>query len=288
MNQGTSAAAVDEFIRSQRLMLLRRYGHSIDQSQRALDRWDARWVNTHLEGVPTLSDSDIDRLVGVARAESSVLGKAILGPRLRAAVARILAPMQERVKSTHRWFTRAVSEDAGQHALDLLGLNDTWDWEPRSAADKLVSAKGSKAIEGLYGKHVDRLTKIVQDATQRRSPLSSSELRRVIREEWENLTRDQAELIARTESAHMWEATSYLAWLGNGVTEFDWIVAVGPSVAEGSVCSRCLAIAARNPWTADRVPLPPRHPLCRCALVPSLAAGFVLPGVVWTGGPRPA
>jgi len=279
-------AAVGQFIDSQRAMVLQRYGHAVDRSQRALDRWDARWAESLTGDVPTASDGDLERLLALARADSRALSKAFFGPRLRAGVEKLLSPMRGRVRRTQDWYSRRVSEDAGQHALDVLGINRPWSWGEESAIERLESARGSKAIEDLYGDHVDRLTKIIERESRDRSAKSDRELADRIQEEWSGIVRWKAEQIARTESAHMWEATNFVAYVANGVTEFDWLVATGPGVEPGSVCTRCLSIATLNPYTAEKAPLPPRHPLCRCTLVPALGQQWRAPSEPWTGGSK--
>lgn len=238
------------------------------------------------DDLPSPSDGDIDRLLAVAR--RGALKKALLG-QLRDAVASFVGDVRGGLEQTHRWFSREISEDAGQHALELLGSQERFRWESDSAPETMFSARGSDVIERLYGDHVDRLTEIVQRAADRRRPMPAGELRKMIREEWDGLRKHQVERIARTETAAIWELSNLYTLLSNGVDQFDWIVATGPSVGPPTterVCTRCLRASIGSPYAAADVPIPPRHPNCRCTLVPATNARWAVPDQVWAGSGR--
>lgn len=52
-----------------------------------------------------------------------------------------------------------------------------------------------------------------------------------------------------------------------GVTSVEFITAGGTRV-----CPICLAVEANNPYSLIEVPAPPRHPYCRCSLIPAASS----------------
>jgi len=52
-----------------------------------------------------------------------------------------------------------------------------------------------------------------------------------------------------------------------GVTSCEFITAGGTRV-----CSICLAVEANNPYSLIEAPAPPRHPYCRCSLIPAASS----------------
>lgn len=179
-----------------------------------------------------------------------------------------------------------TGELAGQFTLDALGINKTFAWaNPRNMARAVYEVRGSKIVQNAHGAHLDELTKIIERATDPTTPRTIGQVTKEIRERWDGLTRWQAERIARTETAAVYNTTAMNAMRANGVESFRSIVATGPSigVTSGAVCPICVDFAANSPWPADSVPeWPPLHPSCRCVMVP--AEDFLPPAEPWAGG----
>lgn len=181
-------------------------------------------------------------------------------------------------------------EDSGQSSLDALGVNETFAWaSARDFTRDGFAVRGSKIIQSAYGTHVDRLAKLVAVKTNPANPTTIRQLTGEIKKEWSAITKSQATVIARTESAHVWETTNFNALSLNGVEDVDWLIASGPSIGVrvGPVCEQCLALAALSPYEVQRMDeIPPAHPNCRCTLVPILGPEWLPPAEPWTGSER--
>lgn len=236
---------------------------------------------------------DLDLIVAAAAEEHAALEKSVLGA-IRRALESIFGRgrgFTARAMNGYTELALETSEDAGQHTLDALGLNSTFRWtNPREIARDQFAVRGSKVIQNAYGFHLDKLQEIILAATDPANPQSQDRIRREIQDEWDQLTRQQVERIARTESAAVWETTNYNTARANDVTMFDWLVAKGPSIGPPRslpVCLRCLSMAANGPYEAGSFDLPPKHPHCRCSAIPALADDWLPPAVTWSGGPNP-
>jgi hypothetical protein len=158
--------------------------------------------------------------------------------------------------------------------------------------DRMFAVRGSKILQHAHGSHLRRLAEIIADATDPARPKTQSQIRKQIREEWPRATASQVARIARTESANVWENTNYNVARANGVQEFDWIVAHGPSIGPPKsypVCPLCIERATSGPYLASdpNWSIPPRHPNCRCTMVPKLEGDWLPPATTWSGGPNP-
>lgn len=186
---------------------------------------------------------------------------------------------------------------AGQSALEHMGLNKTFAWaNPRTMANDLFAVRGSKVIQNLYGTHMADLSKMILEATDPRSPKTVQQVKQQIQERWPQLKSWQAARIARTETAAVWTTTAVNAYAANGITEFESLIAQGPSIPEpGKVDAQTGArgACAECVWKAQAVhsifdDLPPWHPNCRCEAVPVLEDRFgdpwLPPDEPWTGG----
>jgi len=166
----------------------------------------------------------------------------------------------------------ATGEAAGQYTLDALGIDKTFNWaHPRNMGRDLYSVRGSKIIQLAHGSHVDELAKIIHTATDPLRPLTIQQMTSEIQERWSGLEKWQAERIARTESAAVWENMNYNTMRANGVESFDNLVASGPSIGVDveDACDYCQEMGAGSPWHPDDLgDMPPYHPNCRCTLVP--------------------
>lgn len=180
------------------------------------------------------------------------------------------------------------SQQAGQAALEHLGLHQTFEWaHPRAMAQDTYAVRGSKVIQNMYGDHLNALTKIITEATDPRHPLTISQVKARIAERWPDLQAHQVERIARTETAAVWTTTAMNAYRANGITQFDSLIADGPSIGVQSEdpCDECVSAAEEVHSVDDD--LPPWHPNCRCEAVPVLedAEGnqWLPPDEPWTG-----
>lgn len=219
-------------------------------------------------------------------------------PPTRASVAEALAAglsaesLVQGAVISYLGMALTTSQDAGQFALDRLGLDRTFAWaNPRSMARDLFAVRGSKVIQNLYGAHVNELSKLIIDATDPRKPQTLAEVRAAIKERWPELRAYQVARIARTETAAVWTATAVNAYRANGIALGESIIAHGPSIDQGTVagaCPICIEAAAAGPYNLGGNELPPWHPNCRCEVVPILEDSegnpWLPPDEPWTGG----
>ena len=158
----------------------------------------------------------------------------------------------------------ATGEAAGQYTLDALGIDKTFNWaHPRNMGRDLYSVRGSKIIQLAHGTHVDELAKIIHTATDPLRPLTIQQMTTEISERWGGLEKWQAERIARTESAAVWENMNYNTMRANGVESFDNLIASGPSIGVDveDACDYCQEMGAGSPWYPDDLgDMPPYHP----------------------------
>lgn len=278
-----------------RALARRKFGMVFDRADRTRDRWDSRWIRelTPIWPKPEYG-ADIDALVAAGQEEWSRVEKGPYWDAIRLAARKIFGrvkPFAEGSNDKYLELARDTSEDAGQHVLDTLGLNTTFRWTTQEDLPRnLFAVRGSKVIQVAYGNHLDDLRQIVLDATNPQEPKTQNQIRREITEKWDELSRSQVERISRTESAAVWESMNYNTARANEVQEFDWLVAHGPSIGGAKslpVCKRCLRMAAGGPYKAGAVELPPKHPHCRCTLIPRLADDWLPPREPWTGDVPP-
>jgi hypothetical protein len=179
---------------------------------------------------------------------------------------------------------------AGQVSLEHLGLGKTWSWAtPRTVANDMFGVRGSKVVQNMYGDHLNRLTKIITEATDPRHPKNIAQVKAAIKQEWPNLRRYEVDRIARTETGAVWMQTAANAYEANGISQFESIVATGPSIGIDSAgaCDYCVeASASVHDITSN---LPPWHPNCRCDIIPVLedpdtGEEWLPPDEPWTGG----
>lgn len=278
-----------EFEIVQRARIRAKHGGTFDSALRARDRWDDRWRSAFEPTLPEPRDwRPVARaaVANVEKARAPKLLEAVAGAvRAQIGSARDFA---KGAMAVYMSLAHDESEDAGQHSLDQLGLNKTFRWTGvRDMPRDLFAVRGSKVIQNLYGNHVDALRDMVVSATDPAHPKSSADLTRDIIERWPLLRKRQAERIARTETAAVWNTTTLNAMIANEVGWFDVSVAKGPAVAESPVCPTCLLIAARGPYVPQEVPTLPVHPFCRCAYVPALGKDWLPPAEPWAGNDPP-
>lgn len=278
------ALSVVQFVRA-----VERHGKTIDIGGRQLDRWECRWereLDRVWPGVPR----NVDPLIEAAAAERDEVEKAAHDTKLGRAVLRAIGGASQFVRGAFQVYMKLAedtSEDAGQHSLDLLGLNQTWRWaNPRDMARDLFSVRGSKIIQHAYGNHVEALRRMVVDATDPAKPKTQGQLRKEIKERWAGLRSRDVERIARTESATVWETTNLNVEKANGVEYVEWLIARGPSIGPPKsydVCKECLDKATGGPYQIDSIDPPPAHPNCRCTLIPSLEHDWLPPATTFNG-----
>lgn len=298
--------AAAAFSAVQRARILNRHGASYERMLRARDRWDPRWeaslgaVWPRPDGriVNDLATAGARAWAAEANTDGADVQKAIRPLRvlnaIGSAVRAILASPFEFVNgalAVYMSLATDTSEEAGQHSLDQLGLNETFRWTSvRDMPRDIFSVRGSKIIQHAYGNHIDRLRDIVIDATDPARPKTQAEVRRQISEEWSALNRSQVARIARTEVAAVWNTASVNAYAANEVAWYDWSVATGPSVGppkSEDVCPTCLRRAAGNPYPLQELPDLPAHPNCRCVIIPSLERDWLPPAEPWHGNNPP-
>lgn len=265
---------------------------------RARDRWFGRWEDWAEASLLDMQSSIDIEAVGSLLSDSHVekgLGRIILR-RLRALLSGATTDWQTGAVKAYVGMAMDMGEDAGQFALDAIGIDRDFAWaHPRAMAADLFAVRGSKVIQHAHGSHMDLLTAMVVRATRPEAPKSVDELVKEIREAWPGIAKYQARRIARTETAIIWETTNLNTMVANGITKFEWITATGPSIGppkSEAVCVVCHALAARSPWDVQtlvaRGGLPPAHPNCRCTLLPVLVRDdgtpWLPPKEPWAGG----
>jgi hypothetical protein len=280
---------------------LRKDGEDWKRSWRAQRRWERRFqapVELALEELRSEiltqvgTEEDLARMGMRARQQKNFLRKAEPRPfdaeefAGRIAGQLDLDALAAGAVNYYMGIALQAGEEAGQFTLDALGLGRTFEWaNPRSMANAIYATRGSKVIQSMHGTHINELAEIVGRATDPLRPMSVQEVAREIREKWAGLTRHQAAVIARTETAAVWQTTSLNAMAANGVGKFDSLIASGPSIGVHTepVCPICLEWAANGPWQlGNMVEHPPLHPSCRCVLVPT--DDWLPPDEPWTGG----
>lgn len=303
--------AAAKFILAQQSQARARYGLSVDKSLRTKKRWERRWEDALRPTWPSPAGVDLDPLIKAARRDWRRVPEdwKVLDPdrlekatvrdifRLFGRLAMALRSMfstQQGSQVVYLSLAEDTAEDSGQHSLDVLGLDQTWRWTTvRDLDPNVFAVRGSKVIQQAYGTHRSELAKIIIESTDPARPRTQGETRREIRKKWDLLTRSQVERIARTETANVWEDTNLATQVANGVEQFDWLIAKGPSIGPPTslpVCKDCLRMAAGGPYDLEHVVRPPKHPNCRCTLIPSLhrpAALWLPPAEPWHGAEPP-
>lgn len=91
---------------------------------------------------------------------------------------------------------------------------------------------------------------------------STYNIAKEITNEIKRIWKDQAELIAQTESIRVSAEISIWTYKDIWVTHYEILPAT-------TACPICKAKAAQNPyWIDDRSAMPPIHPRCRCSIIP--------------------
>ena len=271
---------------------------------RAKERWERRWLRWSIDlqaDLLTRSDIDAGVIAAMKTQKSRRFRKASNDDRQQQLIDDLIGRVSSGVDQT-AWVNGAATsyirmaldtgETAGQFSLDTLGINKTFAWaNPRNMGRDLYSVRGSKIVANMYDNHFSTLAQMIVDGTEPGSPQTIGEIVKQIREEWPNVTRYQAERIARTETAAVWENLNMNSMIANQVPGANVLVATGPSVGTITmpVCSTCSGIVKAGPWTpASRAPRPPFHPNCRCTLVAELeyedGRPWLPPADAWNGG----
>lgn len=265
---------------------------------RARERWIERTSHSFEQWLKPSNEVDLVPAIELAQDMWSKVGKARSGDPDPSRLDRLLRRIFGGIRAlagggvaVYLGLAREVSEESGQHTLDTLGLNQTFRWTtPRDMARDIHAVRGSKVLALAANEHLDRLRDIIIRATDPAKPKAMGEIVAEIEREWSVLRRWQAERIARTETAAVWETTNFNALYLNGVTQVDWVIASGPSIGPPKSyppCDDCVEIAAQNPWVVTDVELPPKHPNCRCTLVPVYDADWLPPAETWHGQDPP-
>lgn len=97
---------------------------------------------------------------------------------------------------------------------------------------------------------------------------SISELAEAIRKRGEIASVTRSEVIARTETAAAYSKGSILAYQESGVVEaIEWLATIDDQTSEGCRALNGTRAPLGKPF-ADGTKHPPRHPNCRCAIIP--------------------
>lgn len=266
---------------------------------RAREKWDARWRRTLAHYMlDQRSGVNVHKLAATGRGAwgAGLLRKAasVPNPEMVADELRTAVDQEQFVNgalAVYLGLSLDEGEDAGQFTLDALGLDETFSWATqRDFVRDPFSVRGSKILQQVYGTHIDRLAKMVTEVCNPAQPKTVNELVKEIKTEWTDVTTRQARVIARSESAAVWETTNFNAMNLNQVQDVEWIVATGPAIGTKTfpVCERCLRRATLGPYAlSDLDKIPPEHPNCRCTLVPKYDPEWLPPAEPWAGSETP-
>lgn len=177
--------------------------------------------------------------------------------------------------------TAAPMAEGGQHILDELDIAMTFD-EADPLAIEWLATNSKKAAWSITNTAYERLRKALMEAVA--AGESIPKIRERVRELFENISKVQAEMIARTETL---KATNRGVWLGmkqSGVVEGkQWLAAMDertcpsceemdgatmplddPFFEQGSV--HTIGGVEMN-FDYEEIMTPPIHPDCRCTLL---------------------
>ena len=158
-------------------------------------------------------------------------------------------------------------QGAAQKAVGMILVNEEFDDKqlapPAEAIDRLLEAE-SKAFATNWWNGLDQVTRerlrgAIRDNVQQ--GLSFTELTKSI----EPLFGEQRALrIASTETTRLFAKGAMLSYQQAGVKMVQWRSAMDPWV-----CAHCKDLEGQS-WPIGQNEEPPRHPACRCALMPYL------------------
>lgn len=267
---------------------------------RAKDRWERRWERMMEELFSDLFRRiDLEDAVayGVKLQKSKRVRKDEQDDQIQSMIDRVQVGIDREswvrgAATSYVQIALDTGETAGQFSLDSLGINKTFAWaNPRNMGRDLYAVRGSKIIAQAYDNHFASLSQMIVDSTDPGKPWTMGERVKWLREEYPNLQRWQANRIARTESAAVWENMNMNMMIANEVPGANILVATGPSIGTITmpVCSLCSEIVKDGPWSpASSAPVPPFHPNCRCTLVAELehpdGRPWLPPADAWNGG----
>lgn len=264
---------------------------------RARDRWDDVWEDKYF-ALYKAADGEIDFesavKAGVRAWSPGRLKKARPKPppademadRLRVGVAE--REFKKGAMAAYLGLAEVEGEEAGKKTLRALGINKTFTWTGlRDFARNPFAIRGSKIIDQLYKNHLSKLAQLVLRKTDPAHPKTIGQLTREIRAEWPELARKDAQRVARTEAAHVWETTNWNAMALNDVREVEWLIGRGPSIGpprSEPVCELCLLKAANSPYVMEDLDvIAPLHPNCRCTVVHRWTPEWLPPADPWVG-----
>jgi SPP1 gp7 family putative phage head morphogenesis protein len=162
-----------------------------------------------------------------------------------------------------RFYPLIVSRSFGD-AQGVLGVDIAFDLDNPFVQDVLgelaqqvrkITETTRAEIQALVGRQADEGWSIQRLAEE-------------IRTHGENISKSRAEMIARSETAAAYSKGSILAYKESGVVKaVEWLATLDDQTSE-----ECAALhgtrAELGKTFADGTEHPPRHPNCRCALIP--------------------
>lgn len=142
----------------------------------------------------------------------------------------------------------------------------------------------SKSLERSFEGYAGDLANTIVDAANPNIPLTMSQLSSKLENDFLQISKKRANMIARTESARVYGEVSLNEMRKLGIEDRRWLTAAGsPAASISPVCPFCIALAnqgwtsvnesitaslsigIRNPTDVDiESSYPPYHPNCRC------------------------
>lgn len=185
----------------------------------------------------------------------------------------------------------------GQLALESLGLSGSFNLTNPALLDNLRHGISTIRAPGSFETtraHISQA--LIRGASAGLDMDKTARLvRQMVSEEWPNLSRGRARVIANTEVTRNTSWASQETYRHNGIAQMGWLTA-----QDVKVCPVCEAFASQEVGTSGdwyettqtispqnpegwKAPYPPAHPSCRCSLVPVIPANWTKPIEPWRG-----
>lgn len=176
-----------------------------------------------------------------------------------------------------------AGEQGGQAVLDRMGLEATFQLTNDAVTQFLMEQK-NLLIDSVDTTTKEQLVRVIQEG--REGLLTVSEIKELIDERFKDISRNRAELIARTELANAFNAVEYETLRQNGAQKVRWV-----TVMDERVCPICEPLHNQEKQINGNFDSasfnglrPPAHVNCRCFLEEVLSDFKPIGNrIVWTG-----
>jgi hypothetical protein len=267
--------------------------------------WRARWAErrtdeTRLQLTVLRALRELSRSVGPSSSMALLGRKAWEGANDKEQAAkRIKLVLDGRLSKKISALAEAAAEpirDTVDHALDSAAATHGLPVQKQSFSSirdmhNLLREENfnmvAQQLEQSFAGYSGDLANIIVDAADPANPMTMAELSSKLENEFLNIDRKRAMMIARTESARVYGNTTYEFYQNAGFKEYRWATAAGsPSAVVSPVCTYCQGLAAAgmqqisSGFKAEAMigvthprreqfgaKFPPYHPNCRCDII---------------------